>query len=379
MTGPRPTAPDGGEEGAREVLLRIEDLHVQFRTREGVVRAVNGVDLELNAGETLGLVGESGCGKSVTSQSILRILPRHARITRGAIRLRRGPENAAPAWVDLARLPPSGEAIRDVRRRDIAVIFQEPMSALSPVHTIGNQLLEAIRLGTAMAERAAYDHGVELLDRVGIPEPRLRMRAYTFELSGGMRQRAMIAMALASRPRLLIADEPTTAIDVTIQAQILELLQRLQDEMRMSTLIITHNLGVVAELSQRVAVMYLGRIVEIGSVADVFDEPQHPYTQGLIESIPKLFGERQRDLWTIEGTVPAPHERIHGCPFHPRCHKAIAAVCDRRTPAVTTVGAGRKVECLLYEAGDRDAPGATTTAAARHTSPTANVTEPDRG
>ncbi len=336
--------------GAARPVLEVRDLHVHFETREHTVRAVNGLNLDVHAGQTLGLVGESGCGKTVTSQAILRIVPPPGRITAGSIRLHT--RDQSDAVVELTSLDPRSAAMRGIRARDISIVFQEPMSSLSPVHTIGNQIVEAVQLAEPEIDAAAArERTLEMLDRVGIPRPELRIDSYTFELSGGMRQRAMIAMALVSRPQLLIADEPTTAIDVTIQAQILELLHRLQRTFRMATIIITHNLGVVAALADRVAVMYMGSVVETAATREVFHNPKHPYTRGLIASIPRINEPRGAKLWAIPGVVPPPGARIPGCPFHPRCDRSMAGHCDATMPSVTTVAEGHEVKCLLYGNG----------------------------
>jgi len=327
-----------------DLLLKMKDLHVHFMTREGVVQALNGVNLEIVNGEALGLVGESGCGKSVTAQAILRIIPRPGKILRGRILFRR--KNGTVA--ELTQMEDHSSQIIDIRRKDISIIFQEPMTALSPVHTIGNQIIEAICLEREITRKEARERAIAMLDLVGVPNPKFRIDSYTFELSGGMRQRAMIAMALSSHPNLLIADEPTTAVDVTIQAQILELIQKLRQELRMSTLIITHNLGMVAELADRVAVMYLGRIVEKASTADIFHDPRHPYTQGLINSIPKLSNPRGEKLWAIKGMVPSPYTKIYGCVFHRRCHKFMPGICDKIVPQTIEIVSGHVVDCLLY-------------------------------
>ena len=340
--------------GTPRPVLEIRDLHVHFETREHTVRAVNGLNLDVREGQTLGLVGESGCGKTVTSQAILRIVPPPGRITSGSIRLHT--RDHSDGVVELTGLEPRSAAMRRIRARHVSIVFQEPMSSLSPVHTIGNQIVEALQLAEPEIDAAAArQRTLEMLDRVGIPRPELRIDSYTFELSGGMRQRAMIAMALVSRPLLLIADEPTTAIDVTIQAQILELLHRLQRTFRMATIIITHNLGVVAALADRVAVMYMGSVVETAATREVFHNPKHPYTHGLIESIPRINEPRGAKLWAIPGVVPPPGARIPGCPFHPRCDRFMAGHCDTTMPAVTTVADGHQVKCLLYGNGTASA------------------------
>jgi len=304
-------------------LLRIEDLAVSFDTSEGVVRAVNGVNMSIYPGQTLGVVGESGCGKSVSALSTLQLVP------------------TPPGSYDSGRIFFDGENLLDktekqmqkIRGNHIAMIFQEPMTSLNPVYTVGDQILEAILLHQNVGRAEAVDIAEQALRDVGIAEPRRRLDEYPHQMSGGMRQRVMIAMALACKPRLLLADEPTTALDVTIQAQILELLRSLQNEHGMSVMLITHDLGVVAENADVVAVMYAGRVVEYGSVHDVFADPKHPYTQGLFESIPKL-GEDHSRLPTIHGQVPNPARLPSGCPFHPRCKRA--RECAAGAPAGET-------------------------------------------
>jgi len=291
-----------------ELLLDVRDLHTEFDTDDGLVRAVNGVSFTVKKGETLGLVGESGCGKSVTAFSIMRLIPSPpGRIRNGEIMFR---------GRDLLTLP--DEAMRGLRGNDISMIFQEPMTALNPVYTVGDQIGEAIRLHQKVGKKEARNRSQEMLEHVGIPSARQRLDEYPHQLSGGMRQRVMIAMALACRPALLLADEPTTALDVTIQAQILDLLRRLQEEMEMAIVLITHDLGVVAEVADRVAVMYGGRIVEQAPVEELFRSPRHPYTIGLLESIPRV-EERVQRLRVIPGTVPPPVALPPGCTFHPRC------------------------------------------------------------
>jgi oligopeptide/dipeptide ABC transporter ATP-binding protein len=329
-----------------DTLIDIHDLHVKFRTNEGIVHALRGVNLQIRRGETFGLVGESGSGKSVTAQAILRIIPTSGHISGGNILFTpRGAEQS----LDLAQINPHSCAMRKVRGRDIAMIFQEPMTSLSPVHTIGAQIIEAVRLHEKVSKKTARDRAIDLLRLVGIPRPELRVDSYSFELSGGMRQRAMIAIALSCDPSLLIADEPTTALDVTIQAQILELLQRLQEELKMSILMITHNLGVIAALAHRVAVMYLGQVVEEGSKEQLFANPRHPYTQGLLHSVPRIGAPKGERLWAISGTVPSPYAQVIGCAFHPRCDQRIAGTCDLHYPATRTVDQGHFTACHLYE------------------------------
>ena len=329
-------------------LLEIQDLRVEFPLREGSVRALRGVDFHIQRGETLGLVGESGCGKSVTAQAILRIIPRPGKIVTGDIWLHRRLDAGMDETLNLAQIRDRGRQIRSIRGRDVSMIFQEPMTSLSPVHTVGTQIIEAITLHRDASKMEARQEAIEMLDRVGIPNPHLRIDSYSFELSGGMRQRAMIATALAGRPSLLIADEPTTALDVTIQAQILELMQRLQREFHMSVMLITHNLGVIAALSNRVAVMYLGRIVEQASKVAIFSQPLHPYTQGLLKSVPKVGDERTERLWAIEGVVPHPYAQIAGCTFHPRCPSYMPGTCDVAVPDMVEIRPGHEVACFLY-------------------------------
>ncbi len=330
-----------------EPLLNIKSLQTHFNTREGVVRAVDGVDLEIRAGTTVCVVGESGSGKSVTARSILQIVARPGRIVGGSIVLAR----AGRPTVDIATLDPAGKDIRAIRGRDIAMIFQEPMNSLSPVHSIGNQLVEKIRLHHRLSARQATERAVEALARVDIPDPVRRLHSYPFELSGGMRQRAMIAMALACQPALLIADEPTTALDVTTQANILELIKQLQIEFGMAEMFITHDHGVDAEIADEVAVMYLGRVVERAGVDEIFDNPQHPYTQALLRSIPKLGARKIRGerLNAIAGMVPHPLDRPPGCPFNTRCGEAVAGLCDQADPELREFASDHLVACHMRE------------------------------
>ena len=331
---------------ADPALLEVKGLRTHFFTDEGVVKAVDGVDFEIERGQTLCLVGESGCGKSVTARSILQIVDPPGRVVAGQVLLHRDGH-----VVNLAALNPRGKQIRAIRGRDIGMIFQEPMTSLSPVHTIGDQISEVIRLHFPDSSRQARERTIELLRTVGIPRPEQRIDAYPFQLSGGMRQRAMIAMGLACGPSLLIADEPTTALDVTTQAQILDLISELQQELGMAVLLITHDLGVVAEMADSVVVMYLGSVAERGDVDAIFHDPKHPYTQALLRSIPKVgVGVRER-LATIRGSVPPPFARPTGCTFHPRCERAMAGRCDRVVPARVPIGPSNEVRCLLYGDG----------------------------
>ena len=326
-----------------DLILRIEDLSVTFPTRLGDVHVVDGVDLGLAPGRTLGVVGESGCGKSMTARAILGITPDPGRVSGGRVIFGQG-ERAT----DLTALPVDGAAIRALRGDRIAMIFQEPMTSFSPVHTIGSQITEAIRLHRDVSAADAWTRAGDLLDRVGIPDPHTRLSSYPFQLSGGMRQRAMIAMALSCDPDVLIADEPTTALDVTTQAQILRLLAQIQVDTGMAILLITHDFGVIAQACHDVAVMYLGRVVETAAVARILSDPLHPYTRGLRSSIPLLGRARSAGLQPIPGAVPGPGIQITGCPFHPRCDMALAGQCDTRMPDMIEGRPDHNVRCLLH-------------------------------
>jgi peptide/nickel transport system ATP-binding protein len=325
-------------------LLEIQDLRVEFPTREGVVKAVDGVDFSVRGKATVGLVGESGSGKTVTAFAILQVLTRPGRITGGRVLLHQDDG----AVVDIAGLDPRGTAIRSIRGKEISMIFQEPMTSLSMMHTIGFQIMEAILLHQKVTRREARDLAIDMLRKVGIARPEQGVDSYPFELSGGMRQRAVIAMALVTHPRLLIADEPTTALDVTMQAQIMELIRDLQTELGMSVLLITHDLGVVAENCDDVVVMYLGEVMEKADIQQLFADPLHPYTRALLRSIPRLGQGKSWALEPIEGMVPSPYNRPTGCPFHPRCPSFMAGRCDTRRPVLTQLSDGRAVRCHLY-------------------------------
>jgi oligopeptide/dipeptide ABC transporter ATP-binding protein len=329
-----------------EPILKVENLRTWFRTEAGVARAVDGVSFHVNPGETLGIVGESGSGKSVTSLSVMGLIPRPpGEIQEGSRILFRAEDGV----VDLANAPES--RMRSIRGNDIAMIFQEPMTSLNPVFRVGDQISESLRLHQGLGKKAARERAIEMLELVGIPSPRQRVDEYPHQLSGGMRQRVMIAMALACDPKLLIADEPTTALDVTIQAQILELLNRLQEEFGMSIILITHDLGVVAETCDRVIVMYAGQVFEEGPVMDVFTDPQNPYTEGLLRSIPRLGGEGGR-LAVIPGVVPSPTEWPTGCRFQERCPYGWEKTRDEEPP-LFEIGPGRKSKCWLVEYPER--------------------------
>jgi oligopeptide/dipeptide ABC transporter ATP-binding protein len=315
-------------------LLQVRHLSTAFRTEEGTFNAVEDVSFDLNAGEVLGIVGESGSGKSVTALSLLRLIPDPpGRIVSGEIRF--AGENLLEA---------SDRRMRQIRGGEISMIFQEPMSSLNPVFTVGDQIVETIRYHERTSARAARARAIELLDRVGMALPAQRLDEYPHQLSGGMRQRAMIAIALSCSPRLLLADEPTTALDVTIQAQILELLRELQEEFKMTVVLITHDLGVVAQYVDRVLVMYAGRVIEEAGVDDLFAEPRHPYTEGLLKSIPSLEKEKIR-LEAIKGVVPSPFELPPGCRFRPRCAYA-KPPCDASDPPLLDAGPGRRAACI---------------------------------
>jgi peptide/nickel transport system ATP-binding protein len=326
-------------------LLAVRDLKTYFFQDEGTVKAVDGASFAIGQGQTLGVVGESGCGKSVTARSILRIVEPPGRIVGGQIHWYDAEGHAA----DLTTLDPDGRQMRSLRGKEIGLIFQEPMTSFSPVHTVGNQIIEAVQLHMGLAKSDARRRAIEALRQVGIPQPERRIDDYAFQLSGGLRQRAMIAVALSCDPRLLIADEPTTALDVTTQAQILDLLRELQTQRGMAIMLITHNLGVVAEMCDNVVVMYLGRVVEVGPVDAIFHNARHPYTRALLRSIPSIESAPRVKLHTITGSIPHPYNRPSGCPFHPRCPERIRGVCEASEPALHDLGDGGAVSCFLYE------------------------------
>jgi len=326
-------------------LLEIRDLRTHFFMEEGVAKALEGVSFDIQKDQVVGLVGESGCGKSVTAYSVLRILNKRARIVGGSIRY----HSQSGSVLEMTELDPRGAEIRAIRGKEISMIFQEPMTSFSPVHTIGDQIGEAIMLHQGVDRAQAAERAAFMLDKVRIPQAGRRLALYPHEMSGGMRQRAMIAMALSCNPRLLIADEPTTALDVTIQAQILELLRGLRRELSMAILLITHNFGVIAEMADLVAVMYLGRIVEMAEVRELFHHPLHPYTQALLRSSPVLGKTRGTRLASIKGIVPDSAHAPAGCGFHPRCASFRRGLCDVRQPAIREVAPGHQVSCLQFE------------------------------
>ena len=341
-----------------EALVEIKNLRTYFHLAEGTVRAVDGVDLTIKRGRTLGLVGESGCGKSMTAHSMLRIVPVPGRIEGGEILYHRTVEgknlSTMTEVVDLAKLKPGGKEIRAIRGNEMSMVFQEPMTAMSPVRTVGRQIMEAIELHQQVSKAEARKRAIDMLARVKMPNPAQTIDDYPFQLSGGMRQRAIIAMALSCHPSLLIADEPTTALDVTTEAQILDLMRVLQNDLGMAIMYITHNLGVIAEMSDEVAVMYLGKIVEQADVNDIFFNPLHPYTRALLRSIPQLDdavarSDKQRRLQVIKGTVPDPYSVLKGCSFHPRCPDSMADICDQVEPRAIEIKPGQSVRCHLYD------------------------------
>jgi len=346
---PTPTERRSEAERPGEPILSVRGLKTHFAMDEGVVRAVDGVSFDLHPGEIVGIVGESGCGKSVTMKSVMRLVQRPGRIVGGEIRYRRPARDGEEALdVDLAQLPGRGRAIRRIRGGDIALIPQEPMASFSPLHSIGDQIVEAILLHQNVGKREARRIAIEKLSEVGMPNPQQRFDAFSWQLSGGLRQRAIIALALSCNPSILVADEPTTAIDVTTQAQVLELLKKLQRDHGSSIVFITHDLGVIAQLADHVVVMYLGRVMEQGPARDIFHAPRHPYTRALLESVPSLHAEARVALPTVSGSIPHPLHRPSGCPFHPRCPDAMPGRCDVDMPALVSVDGGSPVACFLH-------------------------------
>ncbi|MAB88513.1 MAG: dipeptide/oligopeptide/nickel ABC transporter ATP-binding protein [Planctomycetes bacterium] len=322
-------------------LLEISGLRTVFDTDDGQVRAVDDVSFTIEGGRTLGVVGESGCGKSVTGLSILQLVPSPGQIEAGHIRYHKNGQS-----VEITELSPKSDQMRAIRGNDIAMIFQEPMTSLNPVYTVGNQVGEAIRLHQQVGKKEARNRAIEMLIKVGIPAPEQRIDEYPHQLSGGMRQRVMIAMALSCNPSLLIADEPTTALDVTIQAQVLDLMKSLQEELRMAIMLITHDLGVIADIADEVVVMYAGKVVERGSLDQIFDRPLHPYTKGLLASIPELGADRQKKLYSIPGTVPSPLAMPSGCAFAPRCQEAFSSC--QELPPLELIEGDHATRCWLH-------------------------------
>ncbi|MCB0105024.1 MAG: ABC transporter ATP-binding protein [Caldilineaceae bacterium] len=331
-----------------DIILDVKDLHTYFFTESGQIRALSGVDFALKRGEVLGIVGESGCGKSVTAQCIMNMVPNPGRIMGGEITYHRR-SNGQTEQIDIVRQHPRGRVMRSIRGNEIAMIFQEPMTSLDPVYTVGSQLMEAITLHQNVSKAVAREIGEEALGKVHLPEPHRIFDSYPHQLSGGQRQRVMIAIALSCNPSLLIADEPTTALDVTTQAQILDLMQELQEATNMSIIFITHDLGVVAEMCDSVAVMYLGKVVEKTDIDSAFYAPKHPYTKALLRSIPRLDAETHNRLAVIHGNVPDPSVVPTGCPFHPRCPEFVPGLCNTTVPAMVTLESQTEVRCLLYD------------------------------
>ena len=356
-----------------EPLIEVKDLRVEFDVRAGIVKAVDGLNLTIHRGKTLGVIGESGCGKSMTARAILNMIPKPGKITNGKILYHRRVQNNGHGNLDdvveLTQLDPDGKIIREIRGGEIGMIFQEPMSSLTPVYTAGTHINEAVslhhltpvrKIGDQLAEQViahqkvtkeeARNIGIEMLRRVGIPKPNERVDSYPHQLSGGQRQRVMIAIALSCEPAMLIADEPTTALDVSIEAQILDIMRDLQNSVNMAIMFITHNLGVIASMAEEIVVMYMGKAVEQAKVVELFKDAKHPYTQALLRSIPKL-GEKQEGsrLASISGMTPDPFNLPTGCVFHPRCPMFMPGKCDKIVPKWTKVGEDHWVSCLLYE------------------------------
>lgn len=330
-----------------KIILQTKDVKTYFYNDEGIVKAVDGVSFDIKEGETVGIVGESGCGKTITGLSIMRLIPGAGRIVSGEILFRLKGDNGSQ-MINLVEMDAEGKQMRYIRGGEIGLIFQEPMTAFSPVHTVGNQICENILLHSEVSKNEARQRAVDLLERVGIPRPGTIVDEYPYQLSGGMRQRSMVALALACNPNLLIADEPTTAVDVTIQAQMLQLMQELQREYKMSIMFITHDMGVIAEICSRVVVMYLGLAVEIGKTREVFHNPLHPYTRALLKSIPGLQSQPKTKLDTIKGSIPSPYAELQGCKFYDRCpdHKDICR--SYGVPELKEEEEEHFVSCYLY-------------------------------
>lgn len=332
----------------KDYILQIKDLKTEFKVGKRVVHAVNGVSMELERGKTLCVVGESGCGKSVTAHSVMQLLPNNGYIADGSVEFLPDPNAEKLMLHTYSR---KSRKLRSVRGKQIAMIFQDPMSTLNPVYTVGSQIMEMLRHHEKLSKADARKRIVKLLEELGIPNPDVRFDQYPHEFSGGMKQRIMIAIAMICNPQILIADEPTTALDVTIQAQILDLIRRMQKEYGTSVILITHNMGIVAEMADDVAVMYMGRVVEKGTVEQVFNNPQHPYTKALMRSVPVLGMSKEKDLETIEGSTPDASTVFHGCEFADRCEHA-TDLCRNRFPVDTKIEDGHIVRCLLFEEGE---------------------------
>ena len=353
------------------LLVEVKNLKVQFDVRDGIVRAVDGATFEIKRGQTVGIIGESGCGKSVTARAILQMVPRPGKVTGGEILYHRRVGSNGSEMIDVVnvtKLDPDGREIRQIRGGEIGMIFQEPMSSLTPVYTAGThireavslhrlmpirkvetQMVEAIRAHREVTKAEAREIAIEMLHKVGLPKPEQRVDSYPHQLSGGQRQRVMIAIALSCQPAMLIADEPTTALDVSIEAQILDIMRDLQETVDMAIMFITHNLGVIAEMAEEICVMYMGKVVERADVVTVFYEPKHPYTRDLLKSIPHVGKKTRERLASIKGMVPDPFNLPSGCVFHPRCPDYMPGRCDRIVPGWTQVGMEHWARCLLYE------------------------------
>jgi len=352
------------------LLVEVKNLKVQFDVRDGIVRAVDGATFEIRRGQTVGIIGESGCGKSVTARAILQMVPRPGKVTGGEILYHRRVGSNGSEMIDVVnvtKLDPDGREIRQIRGGEIGMIFQEPMSSLTPVYTAGThireavslhrlmpirkvepQMVEAIRAHREVTKGEAREIAIEMLHKVGLPKPEERVDSYPHQLSGGQRQRVMVAVALSCEPAMLIADEPTTALDVSIEAQILDIMRDLQETVDMAIMFITHNLGVIAEMAEEICVMYMGKVVEQADTVTVFYEPKHPYTRALLQSIPRIGKKTGARLASIEGMVPDPFDLPPGCLFHPRCPSFMPGKCDRTVPGWTSLGRKHWVSCLLY-------------------------------
>ena len=373
---PEATGPAGKPDKSKEMtLIEVRDLKVEFNIRGGLIKAVDGLSFDIKRGQTVGIIGESGCGKSVTARAILRMINKPGKVASGQILYYRPPkfnktgETGEPEVMDTTQLDPDGEEIRRIRGGEIGMIFQEPMSSLTPVYTTGTHIGEAVslhrlvpkKLGDQMAshimqyrpvnKEEAREIAIQMLRRVGLPKPEQRVDSYPHQLSGGQRQRVMIAVALSTEPAMLIADEPTTALDVSIEAQILDIMTDLQKTANMAIMFITHNLGVIASMADEMVVMYMGKAVERAKVVDLFYNPKHPYTQALLRSVPKLGKKTSERLATIEGMVPDPLHLPTGCVFHPRCPAFMPGKCDKIEPRWTKVAENHYTSCLLYEEG----------------------------
>src|SRR5688572_12858948 len=360
-------------EPLNEPLIEVKDLRVEFDVRDGIVKAVDGLNLTIHRGKTLGVIGESGCGKSMTARAILNMIPKPGKITQGKIIYHRRIQNNGQSQLDdiveLTQLDPDGKVIREIRGGEIGMIFQEPMSSLTPVYTagihineavslhhltpvrkVGDQIAEQVLAHRAVTKEEAREIAIEMLRRVGIPKPTQRVDSYPHQLSGGQRQRVMIAIALSCEPAMLIADEPTTALDVSIEAQILDIMRELQQSVNMAIMFITHNLGVIASMADEIVVMYMGKAVEQAKLVELFKNPKHPYTQALLRSIPQL-GKKEKGqrLASISGMTPDPFHLPTGCVFHPRCPMFMPGKCDKIVPSWTKVDEDHWVSCLLYE------------------------------